>query len=92
MTSILSVRNLKKVYPAKPPLTTVYDISFDLKAGEILDLLGPNDPGKTTTTIQRLLSTLGNSLEQHAGKGYPTGSYSPTSMGYQEIIDLGNRA
>ncbi|NGX39301.1 MAG: Doxorubicin resistance ATP-binding protein DrrA [Chlamydiae bacterium] len=54
---ILSVRNLRKVYPGKKPFLAVDGISFDLKKGEILGLLGPNGAGKTTT-IQMLMSTL----------------------------------
>lgn len=57
MTIILSVQKLTKVYPGTPPLTAVNGISFDLKKGEILGLLGPNGSGKTTT-IQMLLGTL----------------------------------
>lgn len=54
----LSVKNLKKVYGKKNKLFTAVDeISFDLKEGEILGLLGPNGSGKTTT-IQMLLGTL----------------------------------
>lgn len=55
--SILSVRNLRKVYPGKKPFTAVDGISFELKQGEILGLLGLNGAGKTTT-IQMLMSTL----------------------------------
>jgi len=55
--SILSVRDLRKVYPGKKPFTAVDGISFDLKQGEILGLLGLNGAGKTTT-IQMLMSTL----------------------------------
>ncbi len=54
----LSVKNLKKVYGKKTKLFTAVDeISFNLKEGEILGLLGPNGSGKTTT-IQMLLGTL----------------------------------
>jgi ABC-2 type transport system ATP-binding protein len=56
--SVLSVKNLRKVYGKKNPFVAVDDISFDLKEGEILGLLGPNGSGKTTT-IQMLLGTLG---------------------------------
>ncbi len=56
-SSVLTVRNLRKVYPGKSPFVAVDDISFELKKGEILGLLGPNGAGKTTT-IQMLLSTL----------------------------------
>ncbi len=55
--SILSVRELRKVYPGKKPFTAVDGISFELKQGEILGLLGLNGAGKTTT-IQMLMSTL----------------------------------
>lgn len=57
LQSVLSVYNLRKVYPGKPPFVAVDGISFDLAPGEILGLLGPNGAGKTTT-IQMLLSTL----------------------------------
>lgn len=54
---ILSFKNLKKVFPGKPPIAAVDEISFDLKQREILGLLRPNGSGKTTT-IQMLLGTL----------------------------------
>ena len=54
---VLSVQNLKKVYPGKIPFVAVGGISFELKEGEVLGLLGSNGAGKTTT-IQMLLSTL----------------------------------
>lgn len=55
--SVLTVRDLKKVYGGKVPYIAVKGISFDLQKGEILGLLGANGAGKTTT-IQMLLSTL----------------------------------
>lgn len=57
MNSVLSVKDLTKIYPGKYVLPSVDRISFDLKKGEILGLLGPNGSGKTTT-IQMLLGTL----------------------------------
>ena len=57
MGSVISVENLKKVYPGKPPQTAVDGISFEIGRGEILGFLGPNGSGKTTT-IQMLLGTL----------------------------------
>lgn len=55
--SIISAHNLRKVYPGKKAIAAIDDISFNLKEGEILGLLGPNGSGKTTT-IQMLLGTL----------------------------------
>lgn len=57
MTTLLSAENLRKVYAGKSPFVAVDDLSFSLKKGEILGLLGPNGSGKTTT-IQMLLGTL----------------------------------
>lgn len=57
MDPILQVKKLVKVYPGKISTPAVNNISFDLKKGEILGLLGPNGSGKTTT-IQMLLGTL----------------------------------
>jgi ABC-2 type transport system ATP-binding protein len=54
---VLSVSELTKVYPGRPPTIAVDRLSFALDPGEILGLLGPNGAGKTTT-IQMLLSTL----------------------------------
>ncbi len=44
--SVLEVVNLAKAYGKKE---VVKDISFSMKAGEIIGLLGPNGAGKTTT-------------------------------------------
>lgn len=57
MPPVLTVDLLRKTYPGKPPFVAVDDISFMLKKGEILGLLGPNGSGKTTT-VQMLLGTL----------------------------------
>lgn len=43
---MLDVRGLRKAYG---DLVAVHDISFSLKAGEVVGLLGPNGAGKTTT-------------------------------------------
>jgi ABC-2 type transport system ATP-binding protein len=58
MSSVLKVTNLRKKYSSKRgDFMAVDGISFELKKGEILGLLGPNGSGKTTT-IQMLLGTL----------------------------------
>ena len=43
---MLDIRGLRKAYG---DLAAVHDISFSLKAGEVVGLLGPNGAGKTTT-------------------------------------------
>ncbi len=43
---MLEVRHLKKSFGT---LTAVNDVSFSLRAGELVGLLGPNGAGKTTT-------------------------------------------
>lgn len=45
MTPILQIRNITKRYGG---LTAVNDVSFDVKAGEILSVIGPNGAGKST--------------------------------------------
>jgi len=61
---LLEVRNLKKYFPIKGGLLSrtighvkaVDDVSFDIKAGEVVGLVGESGSGKTTTgrTILRL--------------------------------------
>ncbi|MDR2838466.1 MAG: LPS export ABC transporter ATP-binding protein [Azonexus sp.] len=45
MNAALSANNLKKRYKSR---TVVEDVSFDVRAGEVVGLLGPNGAGKTT--------------------------------------------
>jgi ABC-2 type transport system ATP-binding protein len=72
VSNVLVVKDLKKVYGKKKPFTAVHGISFQLKRGEILGLLGPNGSGKTTT-IQMLLGTLAltSGSIHYFGKEFP---------------------
>jgi len=44
--NVLEVKNINKTLAKKQVL---FDVSFDVKAGEIYGYLGPNGAGKTTT-------------------------------------------
>lgn len=63
MTNAISVRQLVKTYPAKPPVEAVRGIDLEVRVGECFGLLGPNGAGKTTT-----LEILEGLLEPTAGQ------------------------
>lgn len=44
--TVLSAKNMAKIYGGR---RVVSDVSFDVKAGEVVGLLGPNGAGKTTS-------------------------------------------
>jgi branched-chain amino acid transport system ATP-binding protein len=61
MTPLLQVKNLSKRFSG---LLAVNNVSFDVRAGEILGLIGPNGAGKTTlfNLISGILSRDGGSI------------------------------
>lgn len=71
MKPVICVKKLTKTYGGKKPFIAVDDISFALREGEILGLLGPNGSGKTTT-IQMLLGTLAKTsgIIEYFGKDF----------------------
>ena len=73
MSPALYAENSKKFYPGPPAFVAVDNITFSLKQGEILGLLGPNGSGKTTT-IQMLLGTLASTAGSitYFGKEFST--------------------
>src|SRR2546422_7488293 len=42
-------RDLRKTYPARPPVEAVKGLDLEIQEGECFGLLGPNGAGKTTT-------------------------------------------
>src|SRR5205085_8301832 len=56
----IAVRDLRRAYG---DFTAVDDLSFEVRAGEIVGLIGPNGAGKTTT-----LRTLAGILRPTAGR------------------------
>ena len=49
MSDAITVRDLVKTYPARPPVEAVRGVTLDVRVGECFGLLGPNGAGKTTT-------------------------------------------
>ena len=58
---MISVKNLNKIYPYN--FYALYNISLDIKQGEVFALLGPNGAGKTT-----LISSVCGLIKQTSGE------------------------
>ena len=58
MENVIEVKNLTKEYKN---LKAIDNLSFEVKKGEILGLLGPNGSGKTTT-INSVLSLINKNI------------------------------
>lgn len=56
METILSVRNLQKIYEGKLSHTALKNVSFDMKKGEFTAIMGPSGSGKST--LLQVISTI----------------------------------
>lgn len=56
MKTILSVKNLQKIYEGKLPHTALKNISFDMDKGEFTAIMGPSGSGKST--LLQVISTI----------------------------------
>ena len=48
MTAVLELRDVRKVHPGTPPVTSVAGISLSVHHGELVAVIGPSGSGKTT--------------------------------------------
>lgn len=96
---ILEVSRLSKIFPTPSgPFRAVNDVTFSLKEGEILGLLGRNGAGKTTT-IQMLLGALtptggnihyfGKNLEMHREQILEQVNFSSTYTDFPWTLTVG---
>ena len=75
---LVSVRNIRKAFRKK---VAVFDVSFDIVAGEVFGLLGPNGAGKTTT-IRMILDIFKPDAGEIEVFGGPLTATSKDRIGY----------
>jgi ABC-2 type transport system ATP-binding protein len=65
MRNAIRCRDLRKRYPAKPPVDAVNGLDLEVETGECFGLLGPNGAGKTTTIeiLEGLLDATSGEVE-----------------------------
>src|SRR5262245_2971370 len=65
MPHAICCRDLRKTYPAKPPVEAVRGLDLEVRTGECFGLLGPNGAGKTTTVeiLEGLLEPTSGEVE-----------------------------